>query len=85
MRIRDAIFASIVAALASQTAPALAKHSEVKNSEVTTPSEPSASSSCSALQKTADGTWARLPCQELGSPGQPPHKSAAQTPDRQTR
>jgi hypothetical protein len=30
MRIRDAIFASIVAALASQTAPALAKHSEVK-------------------------------------------------------
>ncbi len=85
MRIRDAIFASIVAALALQTAPALAKHSEVKNSEVTTPSEPSASSSCSALQKTADGTWARLPCQELGSPGQPQHKSAARTQDHQAR
>ena len=85
MRIRNAIFASIVAALASQTAPALAKHSEVKHSDVTTPSEPSASSSCSALQKTADGTWARLPCQELGSPGQSQHNSAARTQDQQTR
>jgi hypothetical protein len=85
MRIRDAIFASIVAALASQTAPALAKHSEVKHSDVTKPSEPSASSSCSALQKMADGTWARLPCQELGSPGQSQHNSAARTQDQQMR
>jgi hypothetical protein len=85
MRIRHAIFASIVAALASLTASALARNSEVKNSDVKTPSEPSGSSSCSALQKTADGSWARSPCQELGSPQQPPHKSAARTPDQQTR
>jgi hypothetical protein len=85
MRIKHAIFASIVAALASQPAPAPAKNSEVKNPDVKTPSEPSASSSCSALQKTADGTWARSPCQELGAPQQPQHKSAARTPDQQTR
>jgi hypothetical protein len=86
MRIRHAIFAGIVAALASLTASALARNSEVKNSEVKTPSEPSgSSSSSSALQKTADGTWARSPCQELGSPQQPPHKSAARTPDQPTR
>ena len=85
MRIKHAIFASIVAALASQAAPALAKTSEVKNPEVTTPGQPSVSSSCSALQKTADGTWARSPCQELGPPQQPPPKSAARTQDQQTR
>jgi hypothetical protein len=72
MRIRHAIFTGIVAALASLTASALARNSEVKNSEVKTPSEPSGSSSCSALQKTADGTWARSPCQELGSPAATP-------------
>ena len=79
MRIKRAIFANLVAALALWTVPALAS-----NSKPQPVSEPPASSSCSALQQTADGTWQRLPCQELGSPPQPPRKSAARSPERQT-
>jgi hypothetical protein len=90
MRIKHGIFAGIVAALASLTAPALAKNSDARNSEARnsdakTTGEQPASSSCSALQQTADGTWARLPCQEVGSPQQAPHKSAAQNSEQQTR
>jgi hypothetical protein len=90
MRIKHAIVAGIVAALASLTAPALAKTSDAKNSDARnsdakTTGEQPASSSCSALQQTADGTWARLPCQEVGSPQQAPHKSAARNSERQTR
>lgn len=84
MRIKHAIFVGIVAVLASLTAPALAKNSNARNSDAQTPAEPPTSSSCSALQTTADGTWARLPCQELGSPQQPPRKSATRSSDRQT-
>jgi hypothetical protein len=85
MRIKHAIFAAIVAALASLTAPALAKNPDAKNSDAKTTGEQPASTSCSALQQTADGTWARLPCQELGSPQQAPHKSAARNSEQQTR
>jgi hypothetical protein len=80
MQIKHTIFVGIVAALTSLTAPALAKNSDARNSDAQTP----ASSSCSALQQTADGTWARLPCQELGSPRPQPRKSAARSSDRQT-
>jgi hypothetical protein len=80
MRIKRTIFACTVAALASLTAPALASPSKPQPAP-----EPPVSSSCSALQQTADGTWARLPCQELGSPQQPPRKSAARSPEHQTR
>ncbi len=90
MRIKRAIFIAIVAASASWMAAALARNpdarnSDARNSDVQPPAEPSASSSCSALQQTADGTWARLPCQELGSAPQPPRKSAAGSPEQQTR
>ena len=80
MRIKHAIFAGTMAALASSTAPALAKHSVAK-----TVSEPAAPSTCSAEQKTADGTWARLPCEEVGSPQQKPGRSAARSSDQETR
>jgi hypothetical protein len=80
MRIKRAIFASVVAALASLTAPALAS-----NSKPQPVAEPPASSSCSAMQPTADGSWARLPCQELGSPQPAPRKSAARGSEQQTR
>jgi hypothetical protein len=69
-----------LAALALMTAPALANNSKPQ----ATP-EPEVSSSCSALQKSADGTWVKLPCQEVGSPAQPPRQSATRNPDRQTR
>lgn len=75
-----AIFAGLVVALASLTAPALASHS--KTQPVV---EPPASSSCSVMQPMPDGTWQRQPCQELGSPRQPPRKSAARSPEQQTR
>lgn len=80
MRIKRAIFAGSMAALASLTVPALARNSDAK-----TAVEPAPSPTCSAEQKTADGTWARLPCEEVGSPQQKPGKSAARSSDRQTR
>jgi hypothetical protein len=88
MRIKHAIFAGVVAALASSPVPAKnfdIRNSDIGNSGAKPRDEPQASSSCSALQQTADGNWARLPCQELGSPPQGPHKSAARSPDQQMR
>ena len=82
MRIKRAIFASVVAALASWTAPALASHT--KTQPVAEPA-PTASSSCSAMQPMPDGTWQRQPCQEMGSPPQAPRKSAARSSEQQTR
>ena len=80
MRIKHAIFAGSLAALASLTAPALAKTSNVQKT-----GEQSTSSPCSAQQRTADGTWIQLPCQELGSPKPPSSKSATRSSDQQTR
>jgi hypothetical protein len=79
MRIKDAIAGGVIAALASMATPALAKHVETPK-----PAEQPVSSSCSASQQTADGTWTQVPCQEVGSPAQPPGKSAARSPDEQT-
>jgi hypothetical protein len=80
MRIKHAIFAGSIAALASMTAPALAKHSDAPKAD-----EPSAASPCSARQQAADGTWTQVGCQELGSPEQTPRKSATQSPDEKAR
>ena len=78
MRIKHAIFVGSMAALASLTAPALAKHSDTQKT-----SEQSTSSPCSALQPMPDGTWTQLPCQELGSPKQTARKSATRSSDEQ--
>ena len=78
MRIKHAIFVGSMAALASLTAPALAKHSDTQKT-----SEQSTSSPCSALQPMPDGTWTQLPCQELGSPKQALRKSATGSSDEQ--
>ena len=51
MRIKHAIFAGSIAALASMTAPVLAKHSDAPKAD-----EPSAASPCSARQQAADGS-----------------------------
>ena len=80
MRIKHAIFAGSMAALVSLTAPALAKNSAAKAT-----SEQPAALSCSALQQTTDGTWARLPCQEVDSSRQTPRQSATRGSDQQTR
>ena len=52
MLIKHAIFVGSMAALASLTAPALAKHSDAQKT-----SEQATSSPCSARQRMADGTW----------------------------
>jgi hypothetical protein len=78
MRIKHAIFVGSMAALASLTAPALAKHSDTQKT-----SEQSTSSLCSARQPMPDGTWTQLPCQELGSPKQALRKSATRSSDEQ--
>jgi hypothetical protein len=76
MRIKHAIFVGSMAALASLTAPALAKHSDAPKT-----SDQSTSSPCSARQPMPGGTWTQLPCQELGSPKQAPRKSATRSSD----
>jgi hypothetical protein len=80
MQLRHAIVAGPMAALVLLTAPALARHSDAPKA-----GEQPASSSCSASQQTADGTWTQVPCQEVGSPSQPPGKSATRSTDEQTR
>ena len=52
MLIKHAIFVGSMTALASLTAPALAKHSDAQKT-----SEQATSSPCSARQRMADGTW----------------------------
>jgi hypothetical protein len=80
MRIKHAIFAGSIVALASMTAPALAKHADAPKVD-----EPSAASPCSARQQAADGSWTQVGCQELGSPEQAPRKSATRSPDEKAR
>jgi hypothetical protein len=79
MRIVSLILGGLTALLVL-SAPALAKHSHTQKID-----EPPASRSCEAYQRAADGSWAPLPCHELGAGGQPQHKSAASKTDEDTR
>ncbi len=79
MRIAPLIFSGFTA-LAVLTAPALAKNSQPQKID-----DQPASRSCQAYQQAADGSWTPLPCQELGTGGQPQHKSAARKTDEDTR
>ncbi|WP_213774611.1 hypothetical protein [Bradyrhizobium sp. dw_78] len=80
MRISDMIFVGSVAALAALAAPALAKNSDAQKSDDT-----SASPACHAYQPAADGSWTQVPCQEVGAGSPTPRKSAASTPEEDTR
>jgi hypothetical protein len=80
MQLKYAIFVGAMAALASLAVPALARNSDAENT-----GEQPTSSSCSARQKTADGTWQQVPCQELGATKQTSRKSATRGTDEQTR
>lgn len=72
MRIAHLIFAGALAAGAMLAAPAVAKKSDAQKGE-----DKPASSSCSAYQQAADGSWEQLPCKETGDRAQPQtqHKS----------
>lgn len=80
MQLRYAIFVGAMAALASLAVPALARHPDGQKAN-----EQPTSSSCTAAQKTADGTWTVLSCQELGATRQTSRKSATRGSDEQTR
>lgn len=78
MRIVPLIFGGFTA-LAVLTAPALAKNSHTQKID-----DQPASRSCQAYQQAADGTWASLPCQELGANGRPQRRSVARKTDEDT-
>ena len=79
MRIAYAVFAGAVVVLAAT--PVLARHSDAKSEDK------SASSTCSAYQQAADGSWTQLPCKETGERNQPQtqHRPPAQGTDQEER
>lgn len=66
MRIPHLVFAGALAVSAMLAAPALARNADAQKGE-----EKAASSSCSAYQQAADGSWEQLPCKETGERAQP--------------
>lgn len=83
MRLGQAIFLGLTAALLTLAAPTLARNSNTKSNTAKT-SEAPASASCHAYQQAVDGTWTQLPCQETGSKAQRP-KSASKNAEEETR
>ncbi|MET4261729.1 hypothetical protein ABIC09_006700 [Bradyrhizobium sp. S3.12.5] len=81
MRIAHLVFAGALAAGAVLTAPAVAKNSDAQKGE---DKAISSSSSCSAYQQAADGSWEQLPCKETGERAQPQtqHKPMTQGADQ---
>jgi hypothetical protein len=82
MRIVHVVFAGALAAGAVLTVPVQAKNSDAQKGE-----EKSTSSSCSAYQQAADGSWEQLPCKETGERGQAQtqHRTPAQASDHEER
>jgi hypothetical protein len=79
MQITRVIFAGSVAALAVLAAPALAKNSDGKASDVQQSATTAASPPCYSYEPKPDGSWTQLPCQEIGAAKPPPRRSAART------
>ena len=82
MRLGPAILLGATATLLTLAAPTLARNSETHPNAKA--SEPPAAS-CHAYQQAADGSWAQLPCQEMGSKAQPQPRSAAKGATEETR
>ncbi len=90
MRIARVIFVGSIAALAAQTAPALAKNSSLNshsNANAQKVDDQPAALGCHAYQQAADGSWVQLSCQEVGPTAQAPArgKSATRAPDGESR
>ena len=75
MRLGQAIFFGSAAALLTLAAPTLARNSNATPhaAKATAPA-----ASCQAYQQAADGSWAQLPCQEMGSKTPAPSHTAAE-------
>jgi hypothetical protein len=80
MRLGQAIFFGSAAALLTLAAPTLAK-----NSRTAKATEAPAASSCHAYQQSADGSWAQLPCQAMGSKASAQSHSSAKSATEETR
>lgn len=82
MRITHLVFAVALAASAVLAAPTLARNADAQKGE-----DKAASSSCSAYQQAADGSWEQLPCKETGERAQPQtqHRAPAQGTDHEER
>ena len=83
MRIIHVVFAGAFAAAMVLIAPALAKNSDAQRSE----DRSTSSSSCSAYQQAADGSWEQVPCKETSEHGQPQtqHRAPEHGTDREER
>jgi hypothetical protein len=81
MQLGPAIFVASVAALLTLAAPGLARNSETPKSN----DQPAASPPCHSYQQAADGSWIERPCEALGAPTPPQHKSATRKTDHETR
>lgn len=80
MRITHLIFAGALTISAVLTAPAVARNSETQKGE-----DKATSSSCSAYQQAADGSWERLPCKETGERAQPQTRNKRMTQGAEQR
>ena len=84
MRLGQAIFFGLAAALLTLAAPTLAKNSSA-NSQTAKATEAPAPSDCHAYQQAADGSWTQLPCQEMGSRTATQPHSAAKSATEETQ
>ena len=83
MRLGQAIFFGAAAALLTLAAPTLARNSSANSHTAKTTEAPA--SSCHAYQQAADGSWAQLPCQEMGSKASAQPHSAAKSATDETQ
>ena len=73
MRVANAIFVALLAALIFVVVPALAKDSSLQKQD----EKAAASPQCRAYEQAADGSWQERPCEEVGGGAQTQHKSHA--------
>ena len=86
MQITRMIFAGSVAALTVLATPALAKNADGKPTDVQQSNTSSTSPPCYSYEPKPDGSWAQLPCQEIGAAKPPPQrKSATRNVDEDSR
>jgi len=90
MQIARLIFAGSIGLAAGLAAPALAKNANLNshaNAHAQKIEDKPAAQGCHAYQKSPDGSWVVLPCQEVGpSPQVSTHgKSVTRAPDEEAR
>jgi len=73
MRAMRTVVGSLLA-LGLTTTPVLARHSSTPPAD-----QKPVSSSCHTMQRTADGEWVSIPCEEVGPPARPQRPAQAET------